>query len=185
MKQASGTRKLTTGARFEGEVERVIEALDLAHMHQVRMGVSILGRQRIIDFLVYDASGRYLGIECKYQQGSGSAEDKLVHTINDFESRPIRHILVFGGEGFSKNVRGYLLSTGKAVEIDQLRNYLVFYFGLEQHFEEFGRRPGRPRDADSASSNGQARLPFAGEEDEEHAVAHVASPAKTDDSETT
>jgi hypothetical protein len=176
----SGARKITTGARFEADVEAVIEALALPFLRQVRMGVSILGRQRIIDFLVYDASGRYLGIECKYQQGSGSAEDKLVHTINDFESRPVRHILVFGGEGFSKNVRGYLLSTGKAVEIDQLRNYLVFYFGLEHHFEEFGRRPGRQ----AASANGQpgvpdeqARLPFAGEEDEEHPIAPVAPAA--------
>ncbi len=169
-------KKPNTGARFETEVEQVIDELDLAYLRQVRMGVSILGRQRIIDFLVYDRAGRYLGIECKYQQGSGSAEDKLVHTINDFESRPINHILVFGGDGFSKNVRGYLLSTGRAVEIDQLRNYLVFYFGLEQHFEEFGRRPGaRPRRSNEEPANGQARLPLGGEEDGEHAVVHVAA----------
>jgi hypothetical protein len=170
-----GARKLTTGARFEGEVERVIGELALAYLRQVRMGVSILGRQRIIDFLVYDRAGRYLGIECKYQQGSGSAEDKLVHTINDFESRPIKHILVFGGDGFSKNVRGYLLSTGQAVEIEQLRNYLVFYFGLEQHFDEFGLRPGqRTRRSNGRTANGQARLPLGGEDSDEGAVVQVA-----------
>jgi hypothetical protein len=172
-------RKLTTGARFENDVELVIGELGLAYLRQVRMGVSILGRQRIIDFLVYDLAGRYLGIECKYQQGPGSAEDKLVHTINDFESRPIKHILVFGGEGFSKNVRGYLLSTGLAVEIDQLRNYLVFYFGLEQHFDEFGLRPGqRNRRTSAKPANGQARLPLDGQEPDEDAVVHVAATLK-------
>ena len=103
------------------------------------MGISILGRKRIVDFVAYDNSGRFLGIECKYQGASGSAEDKLVHTIQDFDARPIRHILVFGGEGFSRNVRGYLLSTGKAIELSHLRNYLVFYFGLEEHFPEYGQ----------------------------------------------
>jgi hypothetical protein len=179
---APNARKLTTGARFEGEVERVIGELGLAYLRQVRMGVSILGRQRIIDFLVYDQGGRYLGIECKYQQGSGSAEDKLVHTINDFDSRPIKHILVFGGEGFSKNVRGYLLSTGQAVEIDQLRNYLVFYFGLEQHFGEYGLRSGQgTRPMRSKATNGQARLPLDGAEPAVPARGAVAggAPAET------
>ena len=132
---------LSTGASFEAEVAKVIHRLGLSYLRQVKMGVSILGRRRIADFLVYDRAGKSLGIECKYQQMAGSAEDKLVHTITDFDARPVRHILVFGGEGFSKNIKGYLLSTGKAVELTQLRNYLVFYFGLEQYFEEFGQRP--------------------------------------------
>jgi len=132
---------VSTGAAFEAEVAKVIQQLGLSHLRQVRMGVSILGRRRVADFLVYDRAGKSLGIECKYQQTAGSAEDKLVHTITDFDARPVSHILVFGGEGFSKNIKGYLLSTGKAVELKQLRNYLVFYFGLEQYFEEFGQKP--------------------------------------------
>ncbi len=131
----------STGAAFEAEVAKVIQQLDLSYLRQVKMGVSILGRRRVTDFLVYDRAGKSLGIECKYQQTAGSAEDKLVHTITDFDARPVNHILVFGGEGFSRNIKGYLLSTGKAVELRQLRNYLVFYFGLEQYFEEFGRKP--------------------------------------------
>jgi len=132
---------VSTGAAVEAEVAKVIQQLDLSYLRQVKMGVSILGRRRVADFLVYDHAGRSLGIECKYQQTPGSAEDKLVHTITDFDARPVSHILVFGGEGFSKNIKGYLLSTGKAVELKQLRNYLVFYFGLEQYFEECGHKP--------------------------------------------
>jgi len=131
---------LSTGASFEAKVEKMIRSLGLSYLRQVKMGASILGRRRISDFLVYDDAGRSLGIECKFQQVPGSAEDKLVHTITDFEARPVKHILVFGGEGFSRNIRGYLLSTGKAVELSQLRSYLVFYFSLEQYFGEFGQK---------------------------------------------
>lgn len=139
-----GGRPLTSGARFEADVEAVIRTLGLSYLRQVRMGVSILGRQRLVDFVVYDENRRQLGIECKYQASSGSAEDKLVHTISDFDGRPVQHILVFGGDGFSKNIKGYLLSTGKAIELEQLRNYLVFYFALEQYFGEFGMPPNEP-----------------------------------------
>ena len=132
---------LSTGASFEAAVEKVIRQLGLSYLREVKMGVSILGRRRRADFLVYDDAGRSLGIECKYQENPGSAEDKLVHTITDFDARPVKHILVFGGDGFSKNIKGYLLTTGKALELSQLRNYLVFYFGLEQYFPEFGRKP--------------------------------------------
>jgi len=132
---------LSTGASFEARVEKIIRSLGLSYLRQVKMGASILGRRRITDFLVYDDAGRSLGIECKFQQVPGSAEDKLVHTITDFDARPVKHILVFGGEGFSRNIRGYLLSTGKAVELSQLRSYLVFYFSLERYFGEFGQKP--------------------------------------------
>ncbi len=128
-----------SGAAFETRVAGVIKDLGLSFLRQVNMGVSILGRRRVTDFLVFDHQGRSLGIECKYQGVSGSAEDKLVHTINDFDARPVKHVLVFGGEGFSKNVSGYLLSTGKAIQIDDLKNYLVFYFALEERYGEFGR----------------------------------------------
>jgi hypothetical protein len=131
----------STGPAFEAKVAKVIQQLGLSYLRQVRMGVSIIGRQRVADFLVYDHAGKSLGVECKYQQVSGSVEDKLVRTITDFEARPVKHILVFGGEGFSKNFKGYLLSTGKALELSQLRNYLVLYFGLQQYFEEFGQKP--------------------------------------------
>ena len=132
---------LSTGASFEARVEKIIRSLGLSYLRQVKMGASILGRRRITDFLVYDDAGRSLGVECKFQQVPGSAEDKLVHTITDFDARPVKHILVFGGEGFSRNIRGYLLSTGKAVELSQLRSYLVFYFSLERYFGEFGQKP--------------------------------------------
>lgn len=137
--ESPGRTRASSGAAFEREVARIIEDLGLSYLRQVSMGVSVLGRRRVTDFLVYDHQGRSLGIECKYQAVSGSAEDKLVHTINDFDARPVKHILVFGGEGFSKNVSGYLLSTGKAIPLEDLRAYLVFYFALEDYYAEFGK----------------------------------------------
>jgi hypothetical protein len=38
--------------------------------------------------------------------------------------------VVFSGEGFSPNMVAFLLSTGKAVELADLRAWLSLYFGL-------------------------------------------------------
>ena len=39
--------------------------------------------------------------------------------------------MVFAGAGFSANMRSYLLSTGRAVELTDLRPWLQLYFGLD------------------------------------------------------
>ena len=71
-----------------------------------------------------------LGIECKFQSGAGSAEEKIPATIEDIQAWPIRGIVVYAGEGFSANMQAYLLSTGKVVELDDLKTWLELYFGL-------------------------------------------------------
>jgi hypothetical protein len=38
--------------------------------------------------------------------------------------------VVFAGEGFSPNMRSYLFSTGKAVELEDLSPWLQLYFGI-------------------------------------------------------
>jgi hypothetical protein len=37
---------------------------------------------------------------------------------------------VFAGEGFTGNMRSFLISTGKAVEYHELRPWLCLFFGL-------------------------------------------------------
>jgi len=39
-------------------------------------------------------------------------------------------LVVFAGEGFSPNMRSYLFSTGKAVELEDLSPWLQLYFGI-------------------------------------------------------
>jgi hypothetical protein len=71
-----------------------------------------------------------LGVECKYQGGGGSAEEKVPATIQDIAAWPIPGLVVFGGSGFSSNMIAYFHSTGKAVSLDDLEAWLLLFFGL-------------------------------------------------------
>lgn len=73
---------------------------------------------------------RNLGVECKYQGTQGTAEEKIAGTIEDIRAWPIQGIVVFAGEGFSSNMRAYLISTGRAVELEDAKKWLELYFGL-------------------------------------------------------
>ena len=75
---------------------------------------------------------RSLGVECKFQGGSGSADEKIPATISDISAWPIPGLVVFAGEGFSRNMRSYLLSTGKAVDFEDLEDWLRLYFGIDE-----------------------------------------------------
>jgi hypothetical protein len=99
---------------------------------QVRVGRRLWGSERKIDVvLVHPQTRRSLGLECKFQGGSGSADEKIPATISDIAAWPIQGLVVFAGDGFSRNMRSYLLSTGKAVEFEDLEDWLRLYFGAE------------------------------------------------------
>ncbi|MPZ23125.1 MAG: hypothetical protein GEU28_06185 [Dehalococcoidia bacterium] len=98
---------------------------------EVKVGRRLWGAVRSIDLVVtHTESRRSLGIECKYQGGGGSAEEKIPATISDIGAWPIPGIVVFHGPGFSSNMRAFLWSTGKAVSLDDLQDWLRLYFGL-------------------------------------------------------
>jgi hypothetical protein len=69
-------------------------------------------------------------VECKFQGVVGSAEEKVPATIQDISAWPIPGVVVFGGEGFSTNMLAYFHSTGKAVALDDLDDWLRLFFGL-------------------------------------------------------
>lgn len=108
------------------------KALGLETSKEVYVGRRLWGAKRMIDVvLTHPATRQRLGVECKYQGTGGSAEEKIPSTIEDIRSWPIQGIVVFSGAGFSANMKAYLLSTGKAVELPDLEVWLRFYFGLE------------------------------------------------------
>ncbi len=91
----------------------------------------VWGAKRRIDVVLKHPETRVsLGVECKYQGGSGSAEEKIPATIEDIRAWPIRGIVVYHGQGFSKNMVSYLLSTGMSVSLADLETWLELYFGL-------------------------------------------------------
>ena len=113
--------------------DRVVAAareLGLDAAKEVRVGRRIWGSERRIDIVVTGKDNRRLGIECKSQATPGSAEEKIPATIQDIKAWPISGIVVFDGEGFSGHMKAFLLSTGVAVEFEDLENWLRLFFGL-------------------------------------------------------
>ena len=67
-------------------------------------------------------------MECKFQGVGGSAEERIPSVIEDLKQWPIPGLVVIAGSGFSKNMTGYLLSTGKVVWLEDLNDWLDLYF---------------------------------------------------------
>jgi hypothetical protein len=124
-------KAVKSGTDLELQVVALAESLGLKTERQVRVGRRIWGAERRIDVVLKDPQTRVsLGVECKFQGGAGSAEEKIPATIEDIGAWPIRGLVVYAGEGFSANIKAFLLSTGKAVELDDLKTWLQLYFGL-------------------------------------------------------
>ena len=105
--------------------------LGLETKEQFHVARRIWGANRKIDVILLEAKSRKtLGIECKYQGGGGSAEEKIPSTIQDIEAWPIPGLVVFSDEGLTENMKSFLISTGKAVELNELEPWLRLFFGL-------------------------------------------------------
>jgi hypothetical protein len=118
-----------------GELARLViqlgRDLGLEPMEQVRVARRIWGAERYIDVvLTHPQTRKTLGLECKFQAVKGTAEEKIPAIIKDIEAWPIPGLVVFAGEGFTENMRSFLISTGKAVEMEELRPWLCLFFGL-------------------------------------------------------
>ena len=122
---------VSSGADLRGKVADLGRRLGLDVRIEVRVGRRLWGAVRNIDVvLTRTETGQTLGVECKYQGGGGSAEEKIPATIQDIAAWPIPGLVVFGGAGFSTNMVAYLHSTGKAVSLNDLESWLRLFFGL-------------------------------------------------------
>src|SRR5437763_13346519 len=122
---------VATGQGLVNQVIQVAEKLGLEFQEQVKVGRRLWGAVRNIDVvLTHPESKVRLGIECKFQGTTGTAEEKIPAIVSDIDAWPIRGIVVISGKGFSPNMRYYLISSGKAVDIEDLEDWLRLYFGL-------------------------------------------------------
>jgi hypothetical protein len=117
------------------ELARVVASLAIGLGLEVRseyqVGRRIWGAVRRIDVIVtHPQTRKTLGVECKYQAVTGSAEEQIPSTIQDIAAWPIPGIVVFSGDGFSTNMRSFLIASGKAVELEDVRPWLCLFFGL-------------------------------------------------------
>ncbi|HTL57582.1 MAG TPA: PD-(D/E)XK nuclease superfamily protein [Candidatus Limnocylindrales bacterium] len=112
-------------------VAELATGLGLESKQQVRVARRIWGAVRHIDVVViHPQTRKTLGIECKFQSVTGTAEEKIPSIINDIAAWPIPGLVVFDGAGFTENMKLFLISTGKAVEFPDLKPWLCLFFGL-------------------------------------------------------
>ena len=121
-----------SGNELRDRVAILAHDLGLDVRREVRVGRRLWGSERKIDLvLTHRESRRSIGLECKWQEKAGSAEEKIPATLADITAWPIPGLIVFSGTGFSPNMRSYLFSTGKAVELEDLEAWLRLFFGLD------------------------------------------------------
>lgn len=126
---------LGTAVKNGNELKRLVVevgvSLNLNAATEVKVGRRIWGAVRNIDVVLTDPITRQrIGLECKYQGSTGTAEEKIQATLEDIRAWPIKGLVVIAGPGFSQNMRGYLISTGNVVDLEDLSDWLRLYFGL-------------------------------------------------------
>ena len=120
-----------SGDELKRNVVALAQRMGLKAETEVKAARRLWGQRRYIDVVITDEkTGKRLGVECKYQATSGTAEEKIPATIQDIAHWPIPGIVVIDGDGFSSNMQGYLMSTGKVVWYGELEEWLRLYFGL-------------------------------------------------------
>lgn len=128
---AGGAKAVSSGDQLAKAVCALGTELGLEAREQFKVARRIWGSERNIDVVLrHPTTSKTLGIECKYQGVGGTAEEKVPTTVEDIKAWPIEGIVVFAGDGFSQNMKSFLVSTGKAVEFDDLEPWLRLYFGL-------------------------------------------------------
>jgi len=80
-------------------------ARGLVVYREVQMGKTIIGKNRHIDIFVLHAESRTaLAIECKYQDTSGTVDEKIPYAIDDMQAMGVPVCLAYAGSGFSQGI---------------------------------------------------------------------------------
>lgn len=128
---AGGAKAVSSGDELVKSVCALAKTLKLETKEQYKVAKRIWGADRKIDVILRrPETGKILGVECKFQEVGGTAEEKIPTTIQDISAWPIDGIVVFAGSGFTPNMRSFLISTGKAVSFEDVEPWLRLYFGL-------------------------------------------------------
>ena len=72
---------------------------------EVNLGTSIIGKQRRVDlFILHPAERKAFALECKYQDVSGTADEKIPYTLQDLAALRMPSAVAYAGIGFSEGV---------------------------------------------------------------------------------
>jgi hypothetical protein len=88
------------------------------------VGYRFVGSLRKVDIVLHK-DGKFLGIECKYQEVEGTAYQKLIYTLDDCKNTPILCIIVFSGNGIKHDVKSKLITSGMGIEVNFINGKIV------------------------------------------------------------
>ncbi len=86
---------------------------------EVPLGTTIIGKRRRIDVFVRSKKSELaLGIECKFQESSGTTDEKIPYALQDLEAMWIPGCLAYAGSGWSTGVLHTLEGSRLAVRCE-------------------------------------------------------------------
>ncbi|HVW30182.1 MAG TPA: PD-(D/E)XK nuclease superfamily protein [Polyangiaceae bacterium] len=104
---------------------------------EVNLGTSIIGKQRRVDLFVLQPQERKaFALECKYQDVSGTADEKIPYTLQDLAALRMPSAVAYAGVGFSEGVLHLLQSSE-----------LAAYCMPDDTLKPLGRRVGESIDS--------------------------------------
>ena len=72
---------------------------------EIRAGKSIIGKDRCIDvFCVRDEDNKAFAVECKFQDTTGTVDEKIPYALDDLKALPMAGCIAYAGKGFSEGV---------------------------------------------------------------------------------
>jgi hypothetical protein len=110
---------------------------------EVNIGKSIIGKNRRVDLMLLNqATQQAFAIECKYQDSSGTADEKIPYALENMQALPMQGCIVYAGTGFSVGVLHMLQASAIAAcclpdahnlasnkETKELDHLLAMHFG--------------------------------------------------------
>ncbi|HBT19949.1 MAG TPA: hypothetical protein DEA47_01035 [Peptococcaceae bacterium] len=104
--------------RFRDAIIRYINSWgeDIEVLKEKPVGYRFVGTPRVLDIVLRHGS-RYMGIEAKLQESSGTAYQKLSYTLEDCLACPIPTIIVFAGSGIKEDMKSKLILSGRGIEV--------------------------------------------------------------------
>ena len=96
-------------------VSRRFGARGLKVYREVRLGKSIIGKNRCIDvFCVRESDQTAFAVECKFQDSPGTVDEKIPYALDDLEALPMAGCIAYAGNGFSEGVLHMLQAAPRA-----------------------------------------------------------------------
>jgi len=97
-------------------------------------GGNVWGTDQEIDVLLTlvgpeDGVRQRLGVECIYQEGGGTADQKFYAKLEDIRRWPVRGVIVYAGPGWRDSFQSVMRYHG-AVRLEDFHQWMKLYFGL-------------------------------------------------------